>query len=366
MTYLYHHGILGQRWGKKNGPPYPLDPEDHSAREKKMHWKKSLDKDSNDRGSSKKTQTETDGGQHQKKGLSSRQKKALVIGGVILATAAVAGYGYYKYKNNNQASIDRGQLLLDDALERKQKMKINDLLNEMNEIRMGRPPTGGLATTNESGPFSLKSAAEKVGIKMKETIGSKDITSPEFRRELIQDYAKCGLAFNRTDNSNPNHYNCTLASTGYLLRRMGLDVEPKQLKSFDELNHVEGIQSILRNFKGSFEERVVFQDSDLSLSSVKKKIEKLKDEIRESTSDRDHAYGYLLVHGSEGKHGHAMVFEKIKDNVMILNPQNKIDDFLEKIMLSGQFSQNWGFISVDQLEPRLENAIKYVENATSA
>lgn len=22
---LYHHGRLGQRWGKKNGPPYPLD-----------------------------------------------------------------------------------------------------------------------------------------------------------------------------------------------------------------------------------------------------------------------------------------------------------------------------------------------------
>lgn len=25
MNYLVHHGILGQKWGKKNGPPYPLD-----------------------------------------------------------------------------------------------------------------------------------------------------------------------------------------------------------------------------------------------------------------------------------------------------------------------------------------------------
>lgn len=24
-NYLVHHGILGQKWGKKNGPPYPLD-----------------------------------------------------------------------------------------------------------------------------------------------------------------------------------------------------------------------------------------------------------------------------------------------------------------------------------------------------
>ena len=32
---LYHHGIEGQEWGERNGPPYPLDPEDHSTAEKK-------------------------------------------------------------------------------------------------------------------------------------------------------------------------------------------------------------------------------------------------------------------------------------------------------------------------------------------
>ncbi len=39
---LYHHGILGQQWGKKNGPPYPLDAGDHSAKEKKAGYKKSI------------------------------------------------------------------------------------------------------------------------------------------------------------------------------------------------------------------------------------------------------------------------------------------------------------------------------------
>lgn len=42
-TYeLYHHGIRGQRWGRKNGPPYPLDASDHSAAERKAGWTKSL------------------------------------------------------------------------------------------------------------------------------------------------------------------------------------------------------------------------------------------------------------------------------------------------------------------------------------
>ena len=34
MEYLEHHGILNQKWGHKNGPPYPLDSGDHSSAEK--------------------------------------------------------------------------------------------------------------------------------------------------------------------------------------------------------------------------------------------------------------------------------------------------------------------------------------------
>jgi hypothetical protein len=34
MDILEHHGILGQKWGKLNGPPYPLGSGDHSSSEK--------------------------------------------------------------------------------------------------------------------------------------------------------------------------------------------------------------------------------------------------------------------------------------------------------------------------------------------
>lgn len=43
MESLEHHGILGQKWGRQQGPPYPLDSEDHSAAEKKAGWRRSLE-----------------------------------------------------------------------------------------------------------------------------------------------------------------------------------------------------------------------------------------------------------------------------------------------------------------------------------
>lgn len=45
LNFIAHHGIKGQQWGKRNGPPYPLDDKDHSASEKKAGWKDSLNKE---------------------------------------------------------------------------------------------------------------------------------------------------------------------------------------------------------------------------------------------------------------------------------------------------------------------------------
>lgn len=41
-NYLMHHGILGMKWGERNGPPYPLGDKMHSAAEKAAGWRKSL------------------------------------------------------------------------------------------------------------------------------------------------------------------------------------------------------------------------------------------------------------------------------------------------------------------------------------
>lgn len=50
VTYLVHHGIKGQEWGVKNGPPYPLDKKTHNSvisgedlKKKKSNWKAAVE-----------------------------------------------------------------------------------------------------------------------------------------------------------------------------------------------------------------------------------------------------------------------------------------------------------------------------------
>lgn len=95
-NYLEHHGILGQRWGKKNGPPYPLGASDHSAREKKAGWRKSLNKD-----------TSEDTKEKKKFHLSDKQKKYLKIGAAITATALVTAGTVYLAKKTG--AYDKGK-----------------------------------------------------------------------------------------------------------------------------------------------------------------------------------------------------------------------------------------------------------------
>ena len=95
------------KWGKKNGPPYPLGASDHSTSEKKAGWRKSLDKGPDD-------------SDNKKKGLSDKQKKAIKIGAAVAVTA-LATYGTYRLAKSGKLDpyIASGKSKLNKLMEKK-------------------------------------------------------------------------------------------------------------------------------------------------------------------------------------------------------------------------------------------------------
>lgn len=91
---LAHHGILGQKWGKRNGPPYPLDAQDHSAAEKKAGWRKSLTRPDKEGYNKSKKSSSGDSKPKEKRGLTDKQKKMIAIGAAAAVTA-LAAYGNF-------------------------------------------------------------------------------------------------------------------------------------------------------------------------------------------------------------------------------------------------------------------------------
>lgn len=134
---LYHHGIQGMKWGHRNGPPYPLDPEDHSASEKKAGWRKSLEsriktrkearasykkekanlkmdhrlkykeaikKDKDTYKEAIKKAKDTYKESLKGTGLTDKEKKILAIGAAVAGTALLT-YGAYKISERNAGKI---------------------------------------------------------------------------------------------------------------------------------------------------------------------------------------------------------------------------------------------------------------------
>lgn len=102
---LYHHGILGMKWGKKNGPPYPLKAGTHSKSEKKAGWRKSLGGGRNEHLYDRKTNKKE--GKASSKPSKDKRKidrsdifKAVGVGllAVGIGTAGYLAYKKYGYK----------------------------------------------------------------------------------------------------------------------------------------------------------------------------------------------------------------------------------------------------------------------------
>lgn len=142
---LSHHGILGQHWGKRNGPPYPLSGKEHSASEKKAGWRKSLDKGSKkayDKGNKKTTNGSSEPESTDKKGLNKNQKRAIVIGAsaAAVAVAAIGTYALYKSGKLDFLARKGKQALAGELPQGLKKLKVSESLSDT--LRNANPHRG--------------------------------------------------------------------------------------------------------------------------------------------------------------------------------------------------------------------------------
>lgn len=112
---LYHHGIKGQKWGSKNGPPYPLGASDHSSAERKEGhegWSKEARRELNNQNGNKSSNKSK-----KESGLTDKQKKYMKIGAAVAVTA-LATYGGYKLYESGKLDglISKGKEALDKSI----------------------------------------------------------------------------------------------------------------------------------------------------------------------------------------------------------------------------------------------------------
>ena len=175
---LYHHGILGMQWGKRNGPPYPLGSGQHSAAEKKAGWQKSLK-----------------GGSTSKKKERTKSSEAVEKQGISAALVVIGVYAL------PVVALSALQLTIStvDAIKRRRETK---------EERKFRKQCDQDRKNAETDP--------KTGLKLKT---DKDMSREEDSKRTNPDYKL---------DPNGARQNCVNCTTAYELRRRGFEVEAEK------------------------------------------------------------------------------------------------------------------------------------------
>lgn len=270
---LTHHGILGQKWGKRNGPPYPLGASNHSASERKAGWRKSLS-----------------GGSSESMRYGSTSKKQ--------ASKAAADDGSTDHK-------EKGSVLREVA-----RLGINTTLavvtlNPSYAINSASQIAGVVSSAAKTKKYNKEreqntNVDKATGLKLK----NKELSEEQDMKRVNPDFR----SFN--DNSKNN---CMLCTTTYEMRRRGYDVTSRKAS----IGY--GYDDVTRWFPKAKVKQVdvtVANKAELAREVItrKKLISNTVDELKKQGNG---ARGNLMVTWSKTNSGHSMVYE-VKDGKVVI------------------------------------------------
>lgn len=274
--YLAHHGILGQKWGRRNGPPYPLGASAHSAAEKKAGWRKSLGK-SVRYGSDTKTKTKA----KPRKEVDQTKESSTLSAKFFAAKVAldVVMLNPFALVVDSKRLIDYGRAKSQIAMEKKRVEKL--------------------------------SLDKKTGFHLKE-----GESTPE------EDMKHINPGYMNFDSNTKN--NCMLCTTAYELRRRGYDVQAgtstrgypdNEVTKWFPKAKIENAYKI-----DTFSKAQVIKERAKAKYGIggKKKYEQLSSAL---LSHGDGARGNLMLQWSMGG-GHSVVWENQNGSFVIRDCQS--------------------------------------------
>ena len=317
QDYLEHHGIIGQKWGKRHGPPYPLSGK-VSAAVKRGDNPKTKSSGTVYGDAKKKTTTKSKVKKakvdHFKEDDPDEEKyrKSQAVGSMVMSTLGLAAGVAI-----NAAMISSGVInpvalvmplassigIVAAAKELHDASKANKLVEKLNKERAANTKID-----------------KKTGLKLKQ----KEMTREEDLKHVNPGYK----------NFQPNtKSNCMLCTTTYDIRRRGYDVTAqKAAVGYSD----DDIKKWYKNAK-------VKQVQSTGPASL------IRNTKQELVAQGEGARGNLMVQWSGANSGHSMAYEIHDGKVVIYDAQsNEVIKNPDKVL---SMSRAASYVRLDNLQP---------------
>lgn len=339
QNYLSHHGIKGQKWGKKNGPPYPLSSNQHSMAEKASMTVSGRD-------------------------FSKRNSKFKSLGnGNVAVFDADAHFSSQEESNNAlRSTLEKMKNLNPDMLEFKEgsnKKKLKMAIAQTALLPIF--PLNGISgiATLIKGSIDNSNAKAKAK-RFKEERDSSPVDSKsgfhKSQRKMTseEDMERVNPEFKNWDENTKN--NCFGCALTYDMRRRGYDVTSK--KSLTGINSYE----IADLYKGVSYKNISYI-SNKTYDPAIRISDKQARSVAESADSQlkkqgNGARGVIFVRWNSMTSGHAMAYEVKDGKAIIYDPQS--NEKFESLYDTGAIA-SVKFARLDNLEPNYKEMKRFME-----